>query len=101
MFSSSQAIQQISKGKPFHLAGFSFGAVCAQEIALQFQEDDRSDDILSLILLDSSHKTTRACKEAQVKYPNILTIQLYRGMGLDFLVSTYDSSIHYDNMFMQ
>ena len=50
-----QALEDICPHGDFHLCGYSFGAVLAQEVALQFEARSRRPN--SLILLDGSHES--------------------------------------------
>ena len=56
LISTLQAIKDFCPDEDFHLAGYSFGACVVQEMALQMQEEGQSKRLLSLTLLDGSHK---------------------------------------------
>jgi len=51
-----QEIQKHSGSKPFHLAGYSFGACVAIEMAIQMNDKQDKSTLKTLTLLDGSHK---------------------------------------------
>ena len=76
----------------FHLAGYSFGAVLAQEMALQCQE--KHPNILkSLILLDGSYKWCDIMfdrVENNDDHTEAKAIRsIFRYVGLEFQVKKY------------
>ena len=79
-----QAIKSVCpNGEPFHLAGYSFGAIVAQEMALRFQDGQSSPS--SLILLDGSSSMVYIPDDIQVN----ATVKLHlAAIGVDVDVST-------------
>jgi len=55
-----QRMREIHPSGTVRLAGYSFGACVAVEMALQLQQQDASGSVQSLILLDGSHSFVAA-----------------------------------------
>ena len=55
-----QRMRAIHPSGTVRLAGYSFGACVAVEMALQLQQQDASGSVQSLILLDGSHSSVAA-----------------------------------------
>ena len=55
-----QTLKEIHPEGVVRLAGYSFGACVAVEMALQLQQQDSSGSVQSLILLDGSHSFVAA-----------------------------------------
>ena len=84
-----QEIRKICQGKAFHMVGYSFGACIAQEMTLQLQ-NDQSEELKSLTLLDGSHKWVSTLMDKVNTHKDNPEIQAFNyvfgGMGLDILV---------------
>ncbi|GFO47692.1 fatty acid synthase-like [Plakobranchus ocellatus] len=96
-------LRTVDPSGPYRLAGYSFGAVVALEIANQLKKHnpDRPDIVQSLILLDGSHKFVEMYTQTYRKVMKLTNLAEEQSMGLCAFMKNFtefDQSVIFEQM---